>query len=411
MAKNKGSMTVEVSLTLMVFVSLLLMLIAFARLIVLYGNIQTALNQTAKELASYSYIYAASGLMQINDQLQHDIDQETLAVDQTAELVLDVFGGLRELESDFRTSDWPAVAEEVKRIYTDTTSLTENIRQLANDPAKLVTALIYLGYEESLYYLKSRIVGAMAQAVFPKYLPSSVEGVSDYLESYGIKDGFQGLDFTETVFLEDDESLQIVVRYQALQGLPVFQPLRFNIVQRAAARAWLTGDTGRNNPTQNPVTSVWNDKNYFRRGKTIIANESRQHPYRIINISGLHALNAAEGTVEIVRILSYDATKPTNDIEQFQLVISRHLAVMDKKIASAAQLMVECNASQERKLVAIGENLKVSQMLVVIVPENIEVLEWQEMQALIDSSVLYDKAIKLKKGYGSSQTEGQNDNK
>ena len=103
-----------------------------------------------------------------------------------------------------------------------------------------------------------------------KYLISgSGQEVDKRLRALNIEDGFNGLDFKESGFLENgNDDIDIVVKYKIRLPVPVKILPELELVQRAAARAWMGGDEAASVLDAGAGEDIWALDN-FTRGKKI----------------------------------------------------------------------------------------------------------------------------------------------
>ncbi|QOR33662.1 hypothetical protein IMX26_09085 [Clostridium sp. 'deep sea'] len=397
--KNKGSISIEVCLSFIIFISMLLVLTTFIKINIVYQRMQYGVNQVTKEIASYSYLYAASGIMQLNDDLQSQIVKQTETLDNTAEAVLNIYNNFSEINNNHK-EDPKKVVNDLKNIGTDASTIFDNIKQLAREPQKLITSLIYLGLEDKLVQIKSQIFASIAESLLPKYLNNKGQNTPKMLRS--------NLDFSGTRFLEDDESVYIEVKYQYHENLPIFGDITFNLCQSAKARVWLLGDAdiAKNyQPGGNQeLNSVWQSSNFVR-GKKIISNEQKKLKYKVINVSGIHAVKINGKNLEIYRFVTYDSNKPTNKLKQFEKLLTKHINTLSNKVNNLNQLSIQNIKTQKRKVIAIGSNYEITKIVYVVVPEDIDQDELNEMAKKATELAAETKSIKviIEKGYGNSK--------
>ena len=195
---------------------------------------QHAINETAEEIASTAYIYEVSGIREIHDIAQDGIENNTAGLKENVSNILDI---LKSLGGD---------------------------NALPLDQIEAATDLIAGG---AFNGMKTELLTPLARKVMEKYITEGIEGsADDRLRLLNVKDGLQGMDFSQSSFLEDEEeNIEIVISYEINLPVPIKIFPEFKIVQRALAKAWLSGDEpseADNNSSE--ADSVWSLGNLER---------------------------------------------------------------------------------------------------------------------------------------------------
>jgi hypothetical protein len=225
---KKGSLTVEAAIALPVFLCAVISIVMLARVVYTHGMIQHALNETADEIASAGYIYHISGIRDIHDSARSGIKERTDIFREQMDTVFDVLGSLGGSMEGSTESDG---------------SLLEGIGDTAANPVDELKNIACFLAGGSFEDIKAELFTPVVKLYMKKYLRSGSGDADAVLSALNIPGGFDGLDFSDSAFLEDpDENIDIVVRYAIELPVPIKAPPRLELVQRATARAWLGGD-------------------------------------------------------------------------------------------------------------------------------------------------------------------------
>lgn len=253
---QSGMITVEAVLCLIPFMLLILGIISLINVFIVHNRIQYALYGAGNELGSYTYIYEALGIHDADKKLNEDIDTNTKPVDTALSQITDFMSELSKLEGDVESlgDDDADVLETIKSIctdgtktYTTTKEILETGKKFAKDPKSLLRGIVYLGIENVELAGKNLLLQIMVSGLVDKYLAEAAgnKTANEYLLGYDVKDGINGLDFSESEFFKSAEnSIKIVVEYDIklyFWGL-FLKDNTLHVVQRVDIPAWLDGD-------------------------------------------------------------------------------------------------------------------------------------------------------------------------
>ena len=245
------------------------------KMVYAYGLIQHAIDETAAEMASAGYIYHISGIRDIHDTVRNGISGKSEIFKEQTDSVFDAYNSLKGLGESLEkgtgglgeSAGLPGNAEE------NFSNMLDNVAEAVSNPAdelKIISCYIFGGVLDDA---KTQLFIPVLKLYIKKYLVTdSVASADERLKSLNIKDGFSGLDFSESSFLSDrEENIEIVVRYRIDLPLPVKITPGLDFVQRARVKAWMGGDetTGVLDGTaSNGVDDIWSLSN-FQRGLKI----------------------------------------------------------------------------------------------------------------------------------------------
>lgn len=274
-SSKAGSITVEAALVLPVLLCAFFTVIFLMKMVYAYGLIQHAIDETAAEMASAGYIYHISGIRDIHDTVRNGISGKSEIFKEQTDSVFDAYNSLKGLGESLEkgtgglgeSAGLPGNAEE------NFSNMLDNVAEAVSNPAdelKIISCYIFGGVLDDA---KTQLFIPVLKLYIKKYLVTdSVASADERLKSLNIKDGFSGLDFSESSFLSDrEENIEIVVRYRIDLPLPVKITPGLDFVQRARVKAWMGGDetTGVLDGTaSNGVDDIWSLSN-FQRGLKI----------------------------------------------------------------------------------------------------------------------------------------------
>ena len=263
---ESGMMVVEAVIGFTTFLIVCLTIIFLINIFMLHNRIQFAINSAAHEIAAYSYIYDAFGARDAEKQIASDGEKFTQPIDDTTSQVVDTLNKMQNTYSQFgsavgeikqldsidpsKLTNIKKSLEELTNSAGDTVESTKksisDVKELFSDGNALLAGLIYMGESGASYLLKSGIGTAAAWGMTGKYLKTADRTADEYLRSFGVIDGYDGLDFSgSTIFNDSDlRVIDIVVEYDVDLSFANFVlPYQsVHIVQRVSLGGWVGGD-------------------------------------------------------------------------------------------------------------------------------------------------------------------------
>jgi len=263
--EEDGMMVVEAVLTFTVFLVVVLAIIYLINVFTIHNRIQFAIHSAAHELAAYTYLYQALGVRSAEKAIEEDGSQYTGAIDDTVSQVMDTLNKIQGLQGDVTQlgndlheielsqeyldriqGQLDSIAEDADQTLESAQKSVEDVTNLFSDADSLIAGVIYMGASGASYAVKSVGATLAAGALTKKYLKNGGQSADAYLKSYGIAEGYRGLDFSgSTMFCDEDmRIIDIVVEYDidmSFLGLVMPEP-KLHVVQRVSVPAWLDGD-------------------------------------------------------------------------------------------------------------------------------------------------------------------------
>ena len=288
--KQKGMITIEASLTLIMFITVMACMVTAINIFIVHNKVQYAITQTSNRLSMYLYLYDALGVKDVTDKIGDNIDQATenlndtskqssIMIDDTMKMLKDLlditsitdsvdhtYGGISQAgqaANDLASGDLSAIddisggldafgqgiteTEDSIKKYVDKmkidyktvkeqgtnvkNSLSEWGKKIKENPYTLVMTLIYVCAEQAMDGVEGEISENICRAFMTQYLDDSD------LAGVGVKGGIDSLDFTGTNIFKrlkksdteyfDNVRIEIFVTYDVKLPFP-FLPLSDN---------------------------------------------------------------------------------------------------------------------------------------------------------------------------------------
>lgn len=213
--RQKGSLTVEASLVLPIFICAILTIGFLTKIVYTHEVIQHGITEAANEMASSSYLYYISGSYDIDDTLSSNLEEKKQKSEVNINNIVDCS----------------------KELY----DCIGEIKAESKD-----------SYKDIVDYPKDKIIGLASSIVKDEldkektYIGNSI--IKQYIKKYGLTDSrlkkldIDGLDFSQSSYLSSNQDIDVIVKYKVNIPLPIKIVNNIPIVQRATTRAWLGGN-------------------------------------------------------------------------------------------------------------------------------------------------------------------------
>ena len=267
---ENGMLTVEATMTLIPFVLVIMGIISFIDIFMVHNKIQYAMYEAANEIAAYTYFYEALGLRAGDKVFNADasenrkpIDEEISNVTDFLEKVSSFQSSGEDLKGAVQSVDYTAIEESIKNMQDNASetvesgrTLVESTQALARDPKGIIRGVTYMLAQEGEKGMKSFFLQVLARSMVANYcdtkhfidasyLPNP-GSADEYLKQNGVVDGIQGLKFSQSSFVSDEnlKMIDIVVTYKVEVGFfkMFLKDPTIEVCQRVQVPAWLDGD-------------------------------------------------------------------------------------------------------------------------------------------------------------------------
>lgn len=207
---RKGALTVEAALVLPIFICAILTIGFLTKAVYTHEIVQNAINEAANEMASSSYIYYISGMNDIDKTINHEIDEKKRKSVEYANYVLDLYKDLNDIIQ---------IQPETENIPNDS----------SNEMLSVIASISEIGANKGKTIIGNKLI-------------------KSYIKRHGLTDSrlkslnIDRLDFSSSTYFENDEDIDVIVKYKINIPLPIKIVEHISIVQRATVRAWMGGD-------------------------------------------------------------------------------------------------------------------------------------------------------------------------
>ncbi len=235
--KEDGAMVIEASLSLTLFMFVIVMILSFVNVCIAQAKIGMALNQTAKEISQYTYIYSLTGFNEIQAEMNAGTAEVKEDVMKAEDAVFSSLNGVIGLANGDTSTD--EVIETVSSSIEDMENLAVKIASSGDRKAWVMSVLKICG-NETYEALKGLLGGALTKGLMQKHLFSISGANSDmYLRQLGVVEGMKGLNtFHSALFVNGTDDIQLICKYQIKVVELLNHEFTFSIVQTAHTKVW-----------------------------------------------------------------------------------------------------------------------------------------------------------------------------
>jgi len=265
--RESGMMVVEAVLSFTVFIMVVSAIVYLITIFTLHNKVQFAINAAAHEMASYTYLYQAAGLREADKKIAADGEKYVGAIDDTANQIADTLNKIETLSTDAAViseldpSQIQKTIDDLKAAGSSGKESVNKVVNLVSNPNDLMVGVIYMAFSAATSEVKKLFAGAAATMASKKYLEQGSRDADAYLKGMGVKDGYAGLDFSNsTMFCDKDYKLiDIVVEYDVdLSFVRLLIPeAKLHMVQRVTVSGWLGGDEEKSLSQYEGVEKKW----------------------------------------------------------------------------------------------------------------------------------------------------------
>ena len=239
--KQRGSLTVEAALFLVLFLAAFLTLLNFARTARVQVVMQHAINSSAMQISQYGYILSKTGVIghmgaaaDLAGATREDVGKIVSAANQFAGAVENVGTGT----IDDATIQMIADAALGQGEMGEAAGIAENYFK---EPKGLLTGLASIAVSGLTDRANTFVIGKIAKAQVESYLEEITDDPDEYLKGIGIVDGLSGLRFEQSKLTTagNSKDLDITVRFKVKnQMFPMLDFGEHEMCINASTRLW-----------------------------------------------------------------------------------------------------------------------------------------------------------------------------
>ncbi len=425
---EKGVLTIEATISLSLFMFVIIILLSIINIFTVQARMQVALNTTAKQISQYSYIYSL-----VVNGMHSDAEKGGEPVDNIDKNLGQIVSEIKNLGGNVSESGLSAVLDyDYSAIKSSVDSTASSFEAIVDDPTILV------------YYLANQGMNLIQDVLIERITPLLMKGnlrttkdknsTETFLKQARVIEGsdgtrFGGLDFSDSQFFTDGSyDIKLSVKYgiKIIPLIPV--DIEYHFSQVAYTEGWHVDNSlykdAKNSPgTQNGNAKENKDKDKDKDKETIENTEGFWG-------KGVHELIRSEA-IKYYLGEGYDKTSglsnaqlynvKTNDLLYIStknpFIIPNHKEppeyydtvddIPDSDIKDSLQGLIDslnltCTESsrvtiENGAIIDFGNNHP-NGHLVVVIPEDPGL--WEKYMAIIDQLDLKGVDLEIEQGYG-----------
>ena len=230
--KEKGAITVEATIFLMLFIVFFISLLNLVDMVRAQIIIQNAVTQTAKELSQYSYILTKTGVVEASNENYEKVKEVRSDVESVANDITEISGAITNITT---SGNIAGSIQTITGAYNSMSGVVENY----DDPEKLLAAALAVGMNRIETAIKPVVIGNVTKSRLKAHLSSDGSDPDRRLKKLGIENGLDGLDFSESKwFDEGNQDIYIVCTYKIKFRYMFLEMYTPELKVCAATRIW-----------------------------------------------------------------------------------------------------------------------------------------------------------------------------
>lgn len=207
--KEKGSLTVETALFLTLFIVFFVSMMNLVNVIRAQSVLQYAVDQTAKEISQYSYIFTKTGVVAASNRTYVKAKGFTDDVNSIANDVTQISGAISEGAT---TGD---IASSMATITDASQNMSDTLEGYFQNPESIFAGVLAVGKNQIQGAAKTAVIGGITRSRLKTHLAANGSGPDERLRKMGVVNGINGIDFSESEwFSSGNQDLIIVAKYK-----------------------------------------------------------------------------------------------------------------------------------------------------------------------------------------------------
>lgn len=258
--KEKGSLTAEAAIVLVIFIFGYISIITIGSFIRAQMIIQYSITQAAKDISAYCYLVSKTGVLDDSKDLSQEAGAFKKDTDTVIDTVVKLYDAVSEGAEHITNSvteiqenkDISGKLDSLEKLGGEAQENYQNILNAANamadtgsdyfsDPRAIMKGLGAVAKDAAFSQVKSIALAAPISKALVKRqvdLYNTNGNSKDILEKLGVVDGMDGLNFTGSTLFNDGKTITVRVTYSMKVDYPFFDMKEFHFIQTVSTEAW-----------------------------------------------------------------------------------------------------------------------------------------------------------------------------
>ncbi len=306
---NRGNYTIESILSLTIFIVFFSALLSFAYIIKTESIIQNAISMSAKEISVYLHVADQVAVLNTDPSGDEKTDNLVKSIYEMSDLVQKDIKDIKNLNDINGIIDYSEKLAENRENYESVSkSVIEKYQEICKDPISTVKTLSLMSGKQISNEAANLIIAPLICKNISKQYINNGNNIDKFLIRHGIDNGLDGLDFSMSNFLADQQSVNVVVSYKLRPYGIIRSKKNYSIRQAASTKAWVKSDD-LSKLLEN--FSVW-DLHNFQRGKffvSVFKNDNEIMPVK--EGQGIDGYKNKGGNVDLYEVYSINLFSKT----------------------------------------------------------------------------------------------------
>lgn len=262
--KQKGSVTVEAGIILVIFISAYMALLSMINVYRAYMVIQNAIDQTAKQVSEYAYIAKKLGVHDIGKTASDDangfaentgkmlntiqvfFNASANGLENATEVSSNILNDSPEEYPENLLNQMNGVGKDAQEIYDAGCAMQSFVTDYFSDEKAIFNGILAVIKDGAYDAVKVAVAMPISRTLSYKYLAGYPEG---YLKNLGVQGGKAGINFWGSSFFLDMQSIEVSATYKMKIQYPFLDRFDFTLRNTVSTRAWI-GDGSFNEPNE-----------------------------------------------------------------------------------------------------------------------------------------------------------------
>lgn len=223
MKDNRGSLAVEASLSLVIFIFGFIAILSLCKITKAQIILQHGVNQVAKEISQYTYILNKIGLERNVIEKNKFIEQTDNMIDGAVNLYDNITNNIDSLNSynGYNYDDVEKLVTSIKDVGNNSINYINEAEKYFSKPTNILKGFALIAKEEIANELISRYIASpINKVLIKKYIEVDEKSADKYLRKLGVVDGIYGLNFQLSTLFNDGKTINVTLMYSMRIKVP-----------------------------------------------------------------------------------------------------------------------------------------------------------------------------------------------
>lgn len=262
---ERGSITVEASLILVIFIFGWVAITSIADFIGVQMIMQYNITQAAKQISTYSYLLSKTDYYMDGQNLKSAAENGKDQVDETIDTVVKLYKAVDETSGNLQTNTnsilgsikdgdlsvfnkasnaYNQSVEDMEKVYSKAETAAETFSEIAENPEAMLKAFAAIAKNAAYDGISSIVVmGVAKNSVDSQLRAYGIHNGKDVLERLGVVNGADGIHYYGSGSSNGGKVITVCASYTVKVDYPFIKLHDFHFTQTATTQAWGSTET------------------------------------------------------------------------------------------------------------------------------------------------------------------------